>query len=44
MVDHIVLTLQVYDKGVGREPSDEETEEDIEVTDETAGGAEILKR
>ncbi|XP_077192043.1 nephrocystin-1 isoform X2 [Paroedura picta] len=37
--------LTVYDKdGVSRIPSDEEAEEDIEVTDETAGGAEILKR
>ncbi|KAL8185201.1 UNVERIFIED_CONTAM: hypothetical protein K2H54_042873, partial [Gekko kuhli] len=37
--------LRVYDKeGMGQGPSDEETEEDIEVADETAGGAEILKR
>ncbi|XP_054838977.1 nephrocystin-1 [Eublepharis macularius] len=37
--------LMIYDKErVCQEPSDDETEEDIEVADETAGGAKILKR
>ncbi|XP_053169663.1 nephrocystin-1 isoform X1 [Hemicordylus capensis] len=37
--------LEIHDdEGEGQEPSEEETEEDIEVADETAGGATILKR
>nr|XP_034966979.1 nephrocystin-1 isoform X1 [Zootoca vivipara] len=36
--------LMVKDVEEGQEPSEEETEEDIEVTDETEGGANILKR
>ncbi|XP_028580774.2 nephrocystin-1 isoform X2 [Podarcis muralis] len=36
--------LMVKDEEEGQEPSEEETEEDIEVADETGGGANILKR
>lgn len=37
--------LKIHDsEGENQEPSEEETEEDIEVADETAGGAKILKR
>ncbi|CAI5771214.1 nephrocystin-1 isoform X1 [Podarcis lilfordi] len=36
--------LMVKDEEEGQEPSEEETEEDIEVADETEGGANILKR
>ncbi|XP_033000884.1 nephrocystin-1 [Lacerta agilis] len=36
--------LMVKDVEEGQEPSEEETEEDIEVADETEGGANILKR
>ncbi|CAM4541208.1 unnamed protein product [Lepidochelys olivacea] len=36
--------LMACNKGVGREPSEEESEEDIEVVDETADRTEIKKR
>ncbi|CAI5771213.1 nephrocystin-1 isoform X1 [Podarcis lilfordi] len=37
-------TYLMVDEEEGQEPSEEETEEDIEVADETEGGANILKR